>query len=542
MKSRDLPRLFPIIFAAALLPACSSVEGQVDGGASDGGSADGGSIQAPVQADCSPNTAPFPIRPEPVAPATLPFLHVEGRRVLDENGNPVALRGVNFGSWLMMETWISGIGVKSERELMDEIFTRAEALGLGDLLADAKAQNIIECSLYTKAHWICVKEWRDYSYANARKPQKAQLDQLWGWFDSEPWIFEERSLWNWLQKRFGYAGMLELKRAFQDSYITEKDVELVAAAGLNLIRLPVWYQALETDQEGENAFNPEGWRRLDDILTWARRHKVYIMLDLHGAPGGQSPWWHQGLENGGFFWKTQACIDKTARLWKALAAYFKDEPHIAVYDLLNEPNSAPDKAAYTSVYQSLYGAVRESDSRHIVMTEDGFLTLQNISGPAEMGWTNAIASFHDYPGGSDAASHEAAMENGIKKLADIWDRFDCPLFYGEFNVYGPNDFSATDKTTPRWQPDAMDRVLSMMNSRGVHWAPWSWKYFASPSMWGVYHPAKNAGGRIDVRDAGFEEIKAAFTGLHTDNFALDQEYGALLEKNAKASFGNLDLK
>ena len=79
-----------------------------------------------------------------------------------------------------------------------------------------------------------------------------------------------------------------------------------AKDGSVLVRVPLWYQVLETDQEGENGFVADGWKRLDDLFTWARRHHVYVMLDLHGAPGGQSTWWHTGLENSGFFFSTPA--------------------------------------------------------------------------------------------------------------------------------------------------------------------------------------------------------------------------------------------
>jgi hypothetical protein len=87
----------------------------------------------------------------------------------------------------------------------------------------------------------------------------------------------------------------------------------------------------------------------------------------------------------------------------------------------------------------------------------------------------------------------------------------------------------------------MDGVLAMMNRRGVHWAPWSWKFFAAPSVWGVYAPRDEPGRRIDVRDASFEEVKAAFEALDSANFVLDEAYGAVLRSNAGAALAPLDL-
>ena len=64
---------------------------------------------APQQGFCQPNAQPFPVRPEIDVPPTLPFLHVQGTDVVDESGTPVALRGVNFGSWLAIEGWLVGL-------------------------------------------------------------------------------------------------------------------------------------------------------------------------------------------------------------------------------------------------------------------------------------------------------------------------------------------------------------------------------------------------------------------------------------------------
>jgi aryl-phospho-beta-D-glucosidase BglC (GH1 family) len=496
----------------------------------------------PAPADCRPNTAPFPERPAPAEPATLPFLRVEGAHVVDEDGVPVMLRGVNLGAWLMMENWLAGVGRLEADELLRRLDAQAEELGVADLLTRAKAVNLLEWTFYAKARFSCVQEWRAQMLAAAPAERAEAVAALWAWFDEQPWIYEERSFWRWFERRFGPEGAAALRATWHDHYVTETDIERVAALGLNLVRTGFWYQALETDVEGENGFVADGWRRLDQLVGWARKHRVYVMLDLHGAPGGQNPWWHQGLENGGFLWTTPACVDKTARLWQALARYFRDEPHVVAYDLLNEPAGAPDAAAFGAVHDALYQAVRAEDDRHIVVMEDGFLPPSRLVTPDELGWTNALMQFHDYVGGDDADVHAAKMEAELVKLGrDLGARYGGPVFYGEFNVYDPDDFLATDDPARRWQPEAMDRVLDLMNRRGVHWAPWSWKYFDAPSLWGVYHPATDPGARIDVVETSLEELRAAFAALDSANFVADPAYEALLRRNAAAPAAPLNL-
>ena len=42
------------------------------------------------------------------------MLYTSGRDILDKNGNKVVLRGINLGSWLLMESNMMGIpGVES---------------------------------------------------------------------------------------------------------------------------------------------------------------------------------------------------------------------------------------------------------------------------------------------------------------------------------------------------------------------------------------------------------------------------------------------
>jgi aryl-phospho-beta-D-glucosidase BglC (GH1 family) len=497
-------------------------------------------LVAPVPADCQPNPAPFPVRPAVAEPATLPRLHVQGTDIVDPDGERVALRGVNLGGWLMIESWMAGLGTLSQVELFAAMEAEADALGLGELYRDARQTNYIGCQLLLKPQWVCVTEWRAAMEAAAGE-RADDVAEFWAWFDGQPWVYEERTFWRWLEKRFGYAGMLELRSAWRDNFVTELDFERLEALGLNLVRVPVWYQALETDQEGENGFVPEGWQRLDQLMTWARRHHIYVMLDMHGAPGGQSTWWHTGLENAGAFFTTPACQDKAARLWGALARYFKDEPHLAAFDLLNEPNGSPNKKTFCDVHQKLYDAVRAEDPDHIVVLEDGFVPISKICGPAELGWTNGVMQFHDYPGGASAAELVANVEGKeLEQIREMGERLGAPVFYGEFNVYPPTDFEQLDDPTDRWQLDAMDQLLALFNARGIHWAPWSWKHFAAPSLWGVYHPA-TPNQRVDLKDASLEELKAAFEGMNSATWVLDEAYGAVLSARAKDPVSPLDL-
>ncbi len=481
---------------------------------------------APEPGSCEPNDAPFPVRPEPRIPATLPFLRVEGRDIVDEGGNPVALRGVNFGSWLLVESWMAGMGTMDEGDLLAALDAKAAELGVSDLLEAAKAETALEWTLEMTAHRVLVERWREKMMEMAGEGRREAVSALWAWFDEQPWIFEERSLWQWLERRFGAERAQELRRTFQDHFITEADVERVAALGLNAIRVPVFYLNLETDVKGENAYLEEGFLRLHRLALWARKHKVYLVLDLHGAPGGQSTAWHTGLPDGGSLWDRPECIHKTARLWKALASYFAGDPHIAAYDLLNEPMGVQTEAQYRKVHDAIYRAIREADPDHIVMIEDGYKAPGVLVSPKEMGWENAMFSVHLYvdppkkPG-----DYARALDRALQVAETYYEyskRYDCPLLLGEFNP----------ETDAAWGPAAMDAALAALNRRGVHWTVWTWKFWRAGSMWGVLTPAPGAEARVDVGQGTFEEVRAAFEGLDSANFVLNTEYAGVLKGRA----------
>ena len=57
--------------------------------------------------------------------AAPPLIHCEGKRIVDESGNTVILRGVNLGSWLLNEIWMTHTyGVNDDKGVRDALETR----------------------------------------------------------------------------------------------------------------------------------------------------------------------------------------------------------------------------------------------------------------------------------------------------------------------------------------------------------------------------------------------------------------------------------
>ena len=83
---------------------------------------------------------------------------------------------------------------------------------------------------------------------------------------------------------------------FYDAWLSNNtrriDIDSMKAWGFNSIRLPMHFNlyTLPIDKEpvkGENTWLEKGFQITDSLLAWCKANKIYLILDLHGAPGGQ---------------------------------------------------------------------------------------------------------------------------------------------------------------------------------------------------------------------------------------------------------------
>ena len=122
-------------------------------------------------------------------------------------------------------------------------------------------------------------------------------------FVFEPWIASK----NWtlmgcvdpatgdgLQSEFdcvSHLGQAKANTQFQahwDSWITQDDIAQIHSLGLNTIRVPVGYWMMESLVFADSEHFPQGGlSRLQRLCGWASDLGLYIIIDLHGAPGAQ---------------------------------------------------------------------------------------------------------------------------------------------------------------------------------------------------------------------------------------------------------------
>ncbi|TWI03892.1 cellulase (glycosyl hydrolase family 5) [Luteimonas cucumeris] len=275
-----------------------------------------------------------------------------------------------------------------------------------------------------------------------------------------------------IEKLIGPEKTREFHAAWLDNHTTKADIDAMKAWGFNSVRLPMHFglYTLPVDQEpvaGEHTWLEDGFRRTDALLAWAKANDMYLILDLHAAPGGQGNDINISDRDPKkpSFWDDPANQDKAIALWVKLAQRYKDEPNIGGYDLINEPNwGFADKADKNGCAEKANSplreflkrathAIRAVDKRHIVIIE-GNCWGNNYAGVFDQGvWDdNLVISFHRY-------WNYTTPETMVDMLA-LRDKYDLPLWLGETGE-NSNDWFA--------------RTVALVEAEGIGWAWWPLK-------------------------------------------------------------------
>ncbi|KAG9076861.1 hypothetical protein FS749_011316 [Ceratobasidium sp. UAMH 11750] len=88
----------------------------------------------------------------------------------------------------------------------------------------------------------------------------------------------------------GVAKVLEDHYA---TFITEEDFAKIAGAGLNWVRIPIPYWAVEKFDD-EPFLERVSWKYFLKAIEWARKYGLRINVDLHTIPGSQNGFNHSG--------------------------------------------------------------------------------------------------------------------------------------------------------------------------------------------------------------------------------------------------------
>ena len=312
---------------------------------------------------------------------------------------------------------------------------------------------------------------------------------------------------------------------------TITDIKMIAEMGFNVVRVPFNHTILEDDNKPFE-YKASGWKLLDQLLAWCEKYKVYVVLDLHSAPGGQSAVFVNDPDGSGF-WNSEPNLNRTAALWRAVAARYKDRRIVAGYDLLNEPQVplfTPGKVL-VEVYGRITKAIREVDTQHMVVLSAGGLTSNDSSMFTETIDDNQAVAFHTYNLFGSSVDYEEQ-----RKHSALSRKLTVPIWNGEIGAH-----------TTEWVGAVID-MFEKPEYNVSGWVYWPWKRvpevghryrhlmaIESPPAWdlvrnwvaGVWFAPKPS------RKQAIEGMQALVEASQASNIKRDSEMEAVLTRFRK---------
>jgi len=244
---------------------------------------------------------------------------------------------------------------------------------------------------------------------------------------------------------------------YRANYVKREDIRKLAEFGFNSIRLPFHYEIL-TPRDLPGVYLEEGFAIIDSLLDWCIESQIYLILDMHCAPGGQSDENISDYDpNFPSLWESEANKTRTIDIWKKIAERYKDEEWIAGYDLINEPkwDLPPANQPLRELYIGITNAIREVDTNHILYIEGNWFAT-DFAGLTPPWDDNMVYSFHKY--------WNANNTGAIQYLLDIRNNHNIPLWLGE-----------TGENSNVW----FTELISLLKDQNIGWAFWPHKKFES---------------------------------------------------------------
>lgn len=244
------------------------------------------------------------------------------------------------------------------------------------------------------------KPWGSYADTPARGVN------LGGWLSLEPFItpsmFEYPGVVDeyTLTQHLGPEAKASLEKHYA-TFVTEQTFKDISTAGLDHVRIPFGYWAVET-YDGDPYVYRVAWRYLLRAIEWARKYGLRINLDLHGAPGSQNGWNHSGrLGSIGWLNGTDGALNaqRSLAVHDKLSQFFAQDRYkhiLAFYGLVNEPKmTSLPQADVVSWTADAFELVRKNGITAYVVFGDGFMGLAKWQGELT-GYDGLVLDSHQY--------------------------------------------------------------------------------------------------------------------------------------------------
>jgi endoglucanase len=244
-------------------------------------------------------------------------------------------------------------------------------------------------------------------------------------------------------------------KSYQANYITQEDIRFIKQSSFNSVRVPFSYR-LFVSADAPSKLEGEGYRLLDDVVAWCKKEDLYVILDMHAAPGGQTgdniddSWGYP------FLFESAESQELTVNIWRKIAARYRNETTVIGYDLLNEPIAHYFEAANLNpklepLYRKIVAGIREVDRNHVIFL--GGAQWDNnfkVFGPPFD--DKLVYTFHKY--------WMEVNQGAIQEYLDFRDKHNVPVWMGE-----------SGENTDEW----IASYRTLLEQHNIGWCFWPYK-------------------------------------------------------------------
>jgi len=250
-------------------------------------------------------------------------------------------------------------------------------------------------------------------------------------------------------------------KAYHQNYITQEDIKFIKQSGFNSVRVPFSYR-LFVSHTAPPSLEGDGYRLLDDVVRWCKQEKLYVILDMHAAPGGQTgdniddSWGYP------FLFENPESQDLTVNIWRKLAARYRNEPTVIGFDLLNEPIAHYFKVADLNpklepLYRKIVAGIRQVNRNQIIFLGGAqWDTNFKVFGPPFD--AKLVYTFHKY--------WMEVSQGAIQDFLDFRDKYSVPIWMGE-----------SGENTDEW----IHSFRTLLETNNIGWCFWPYKKLEATS-------------------------------------------------------------
>jgi len=250
-------------------------------------------------------------------------------------------------------------------------------------------------------------------------------------------------------------------KTYHENYITQEDIKFIKQSGFNSVRVPFSYRLFVSDTAPAK-LEGEGYRLLDDLVAWCKKEGLYVILDMHAAPGGQTgdniddSWGYP------FLFGSPESQDLAVNLWRKIAVRYRSEPTVIGYDLLNEPiapyfDTANLNQKLEPLYRKIVAGIREVDRNHLIFL-GGAQWDTNFKAFGPPFDAKLVYTFHKY--------WMEVNKGAIQEYLDFRDKYNVPVWMGE-----------SGENTDEW----ISSFRKLLDANSVGWCFWPYKRMEATS-------------------------------------------------------------